>query len=171
MKKTLSLLLVIAILPLLPSCGYTMSGQATGLPEEIKTVAITVFENNSLEPNIEAGITRAIIDQFTSDGRLKIVPEKTADSVISGVINSYSIEPLAYDANFDVTAYRNSVSLSFEFNDQLGLGISYSSTVSAQSAYSVSTSMVSTESSRLSALTTIGSTVGRSIVGILLESF
>src|SRR6185369_13891210 len=68
-------------------CGYTASPAL--LPQHLKTVAIPVFENATPEVRIEEEITNAVILRFIQDNHLKIVDEKTANSVIRGKVTQY----------------------------------------------------------------------------------
>jgi len=148
-----------------------MSGQATGLPEEIKTIAINIFENKSVEPNIESSITKGVVDKFIEDGRLEVVPESQADMVITGAIETYTKEATTFDSSFEVSSYQTHTTVSFEAKDRLGLGVAYSQTVTVSGTYNVSSAYASTESSRLGGVVAIGSTVGSTIISTLLDRF
>ncbi|MDH5543754.1 MAG: LPS assembly lipoprotein LptE [Nitrospinota bacterium] len=149
-----------------------MVGQATGLPEEIRTVAVDVFENDTFEPNIEAPITRGIIQKLNQDGRLKVVPQQMADCVISGTITGYSISPISYDSHTgSVTGYLNSISVSFNLRDVRSHGINYSSSVSTNGSYAVAAQHASTESSRMTSIESMGTSIGSSMVSILLNQY
>ena len=68
---------------LLGGCGYTVHGT---LPSDINTIAVPIFQNRRGEPAIEGLITRAVVEAFSTNGRLKIVggrrptPSSTARS-------------------------------------------------------------------------------------------
>ena len=149
-----------------------MVGQSTGLPEEIRTVAVQVFENDTFEPNIEAPITRGIISKLSQDGRLKVVPQNEADGVITGIITSYSIEPISYDSfTGSVTGYHNTVSVTFDFRDLRSHNIKYTSSVSTNGSFIVAPIHSGTESSRLTSIENMGASIGSSVVSILLNQY
>src|SRR5512136_987237 len=58
-------------------CGYSFSGSS--LPSHLKTIAIPVFENQSLDPTIADEVTSGVLDQFLEDNRLKVAREARAD--------------------------------------------------------------------------------------------
>ena len=52
-------------------CGYTTSTAL--LPSHLKTVAVPVFENATIEYNLERDITDAVIARLVQDNHLKVV--------------------------------------------------------------------------------------------------
>ena len=64
----------------LVGCGYSFSGSS--LPSHIKSVAIPVLENQSLDYQVADEVTQALVDRFISDNRLKITPISQADAVL-----------------------------------------------------------------------------------------
>jgi len=55
-------------------------------------VAIPVFENGTAEVRLEEELTNAVILKFVQDNHLKVVDEKTANSVIRGKVTQYQNE-------------------------------------------------------------------------------
>ena len=53
------------------------------------TVAVPMFKNRTLKPQLEAQITNAIIKRFQSDGTLRVTHETAADVLLSGEIIRY----------------------------------------------------------------------------------
>ncbi|MDM7915076.1 MAG: LptE family protein [Candidatus Eisenbacteria bacterium] len=69
-------------------CGlYSFS--SSSLPPYMKTVAVPVFENATLEPDVANQVTEAVTQRFLSDSRLKLVGESRADVVVHGSVTSY----------------------------------------------------------------------------------
>ncbi len=153
------------------SCGYTMSGQSTGLLPEIQTIALPVLTNESLEPNIESAITHGIIEEFLKDGRLKIVPENMADAVLSGIITRYRREAITFDSDFNVTSYRTYTTINFKMREKVGKKTEYSFVIFDQVDYGVTSSLAATETARAVGLEILGKLVGQKIIGTLLERF
>jgi len=105
--------LVLAAL-LLAGCGYGTRGT---LPDHIKTVAVPIFKNRTLEPGVESAITSGVVNAFTNGGRVKVVPLDQADAILDGEVVGYSLEGLAFDRNANVRAYRLRLVLNVEFRD------------------------------------------------------
>lgn len=60
------------------------------LPEEINSVYVPMFINNTYEPGLEEIATRATVEAFLSDGRLEVVPESEADAVVQCVLTDFN---------------------------------------------------------------------------------
>jgi hypothetical protein len=79
---------------MLGGCGYTVNGT---LPSHINTVAVPIFRNRTQEPAIEGFITRAVVEAFSTNGRLKVVGSGNADAILDGEITEYSVASIAFD--------------------------------------------------------------------------
>jgi hypothetical protein len=99
---------------LLAGCGYSTRGS---LPDHIKTVAVPIFKNRTLEPGVESAITSGVVNAFSSGGRVKVVPLDEADAVLQGEVVGYSLDGLSFDTNANVRAYRLRLVLNVEFRD------------------------------------------------------
>lgn len=99
---------------LLAGCGYSTRGN---LPDHIKTVAVPMFKNRTLEPGVETAITSGVINAFSSGGRVRVVPLAEADAIIEGEVVGYSLDGLAFDRSANVRAYRLRLVLNVEFRD------------------------------------------------------
>src|SRR3989338_8366289 len=83
------LLALAAAAALLGGCGYGVRGN---LPDHIKTVAVPMFKNKTLQPAVENSITGAVINAFVNGGTLKVVPVDQADAILEGEITDYRSE-------------------------------------------------------------------------------
>jgi len=99
---------------LLAGCGYSTKGN---LPSHIKTVAVPMFRKRTLEPGVESAVTSGVVNASTGSGKLKVVAQDQADSILDGEVVGYSLEGLAFDRNANVRAYRLRLVLNVEFRD------------------------------------------------------
>jgi len=97
------------------SCAYTASPAL--LPAHLKTVAIPVFENATTEYTIEQDVTDAVIQRFVADNHLRIVDERSADSVIRGKITSYTNSVFGFQAQTGAQEYRVTISMEVTYKD------------------------------------------------------
>ena len=68
-------------------CGYHLVGRSSTLPTGIQSVGIPTFVNRTNRPELEQRITEHVIDEFTTRGRVRIVPsEERAQAVLRGEI-------------------------------------------------------------------------------------
>jgi outer membrane lipopolysaccharide assembly protein LptE/RlpB len=96
-----------ALVLLLPSCGYRLSGLGGLVPEGAKSIAVPTFVNGTREPSVDIMVTQAVVDEFLADGRLKITDPERADIVLKGKVVKYDVTALSYtkDESF-VQQYR-----------------------------------------------------------------
>ncbi len=95
-------------------CGYALRGN---LPDHLKTVSVPVFKNRTTEAGAESTITAAVINAFTSNGRLKVVSLDEADSVLDGEVTGYQVQSLTYDSRLNLRSYRLTVTMNVRFRD------------------------------------------------------
>lgn len=97
--------LLVAFFLVLTSCGYGLSGRGLLVPEGAKTIAIPSFLNVTNEPYVDVEITRAVVDEFVADGRLRVVDVDTADLALRGRITRYDVTALSYTPDSYVQQY------------------------------------------------------------------
>jgi len=97
------------------SCGYTTSPAL--LPSHLKTVAIPVFENGTTQYTLEQDITEAVVDRFVKDNHLRVVDERSANSVIRGKITAYKNSVFGFSAADRAQEYRVTITCSVTFKD------------------------------------------------------
>jgi outer membrane lipopolysaccharide assembly protein LptE/RlpB len=95
-------------------CGYSLRGN---LPDHLKTVSVPVFRNLTTEAGAESTITSAVVNAFTSNGRLKVASLDEADSVLDGEITGYQVQSLTYDSKLNLRSYRLTVTMNVRFRD------------------------------------------------------
>jgi len=99
---------------LLAGCGvYSFSG--SGL-SGIDSIAIPLFENQTQEYGLREALTEKIAEMFVQDNTLKVVNERTADSILRGVVTRYARETHTFDEQENPQEYisRIWVKVSFE---------------------------------------------------------
>lgn len=95
---------LLSLLLLLGSCYYYSTSGS--LPPHIKTVAIPLFQNDTLEYGIDEELTDAVIDAFMADNTLKVVDQRRADCIIMGRIVEVRDDPFTYDEQENVQSYK-----------------------------------------------------------------
>jgi outer membrane lipopolysaccharide assembly protein LptE/RlpB len=97
-------------------CAYTVSGV---LPSHLKTLAVPVFGNNTVEFRLADDVTQAITEAFQADRRLGIVRERDADAVLRGTVLSYRNQVYGYTAQERATEYEVVLVVQVAFRDQV----------------------------------------------------
>jgi len=85
----------------------------------LKTIAIPSFENETSEYTLEQDITNAVVQRFVQDNHLKVVDERSAQSVIKGKITSYrnSVFGISAGTTNRAQEYRVTITVSVVFKD------------------------------------------------------
>jgi len=90
----------VGILSLLaaPGCGYALSGAGTGvIPEHVKVVVVSPFENRTNRPEIEQRVTEKVASEFSRRSRYKVATDRSsADAVLEGAVTSYRTSPVQF---------------------------------------------------------------------------
>lgn len=107
---------VLAVLCLLlpAGCGYTLKSV---LPSSIKTLAIPVLANNSVEFGLADEVTQALVNGFLADRHLKIVTERDANAVLRGTILSYTNRVFGFTQQERATQYEVVLVVQLTFRD------------------------------------------------------
>jgi hypothetical protein len=97
------------------SCGYTLAGRGSFLPETIKIIGIPNFVNRTPYPEVEQVLTQRVRSELIGRGKYKVLPQEAdVDAVLRGTINSLSIMPSAFDQNQQATRYIVTVSVAIQ---------------------------------------------------------
>jgi outer membrane lipopolysaccharide assembly protein LptE/RlpB len=105
---------LLGVLVLGAGCGYSLRGN---LPPDVKTVGVPIFRNLTAEPAVEGFITRAVVEAFVRNGRLRVVNPAEADAILDGEVIGYTVVATAFNPNENITAYRLVVTLNLTFRD------------------------------------------------------
>jgi hypothetical protein len=102
---------------LLSSCGYRFASVGGIVPEDARTIAIPAFINGTAEPYVDVEVTKAVVNEFLTDGRLKVVSAETADLVLRGRVTKFDITPSAYTTDNYVQSYTVSIGVNVSVED------------------------------------------------------
>jgi hypothetical protein len=78
---------------------------------------VPVFKNRTSEPGVENFLTGAVVEAFSTNGRLRVVGTAKADSVLEGEVTGYQVQSIAFDPRANVQQYRLVVTLNLRFRD------------------------------------------------------
>ena len=167
MRATAALALVALLLA--GGCGYTVGGT---LPSHIQTVSVPIFRNTTREPGVESLITRAVVEAFSTNGRLKVVPRSQADAVLDGEVIGYSIASIAFDKDANVRLYRLVVTLNLRMRDLRRNTLLFEQNqVAEQADFRVQGQVSQTISREETALRAAATEIGRAVVALAVTRF
>jgi outer membrane lipopolysaccharide assembly protein LptE/RlpB len=117
-------------------CGYHFAG-AGNLPGGIKSVAITVLENRTVETGAENIFTNALIYEFTRSGQATVTDVANADAVLSGIIERLSITTASRTGTLSVLERRITAYVALKLKNQDGEVIWAATSITADETYEV----------------------------------
>lgn len=98
------------------SCGYTLAGRGSFLPETIKTIGVPDFDNRT--PYFEVGqvLTQRVRSEFIGRGKYKVLPQDSnVDAILKAQINNITLTPAGFNETQQATRYLITVSLGIQF--------------------------------------------------------
>lgn len=118
MKHTLKITLLLVAVLAHSGCGYSLAGKGSFLPAYIKRIGVPMFTNNTSVFDLDRQVTERVRTEFIGRGKYTIVPEATGvDGLLTGVISSVTLTPVAFNAAQQATRYALTLSASVEFKD------------------------------------------------------
>jgi outer membrane lipopolysaccharide assembly protein LptE/RlpB len=163
------LLLLLLYVAALGGCGYTVRGT---LPAHIQTIAVPIFRNRTQEPGVESLITRAVVEAFSTNGRLRVVGSEQADAILDGEIIGYTIASVAFDRDANVRLYRLIVTANLRLRDMRQQTVLFQQNdVREQADFRVQDAVSQTIAREETALRTAATDIGRAIVNLTVSRF
>ena len=100
------------------SCGYSLAGRGSFLPDYIKTIGVPTFENRTTLFNLETQVTEKVRSEFIGRGHYQIVPDATnVDAVLTGELSGVSIQPVSFTTQQLASRYTITMSARVILND------------------------------------------------------
>ena len=162
-------LLLLLLVALADGCGYTVRGT---LPSHIQTIAVPIFRNRTEEPAVEGLVTRAVVEAFSTNGRLKVVSREKADAVLDGEVTGYSVSSIAFDQDSNVRQYRLIVTVNLRLRDLRQNKLLFEqNNVREQVDFRVQNAVSQTIGREETALRAAATEIGRSIVSLAVTRF
>lgn len=104
MKKSIFFLCLCAMLA---GCGYhRMGGIGTSEAPGAGKTHVQIFTNRSYRAGLETTVTQKVIDEVGRHSGGNAVAEADAQLILSGVVMSYTVAPVAYNAADIIAEYR-----------------------------------------------------------------
>ena len=150
-------------------CGYSFHGT---LPDHIQTVAVPVFANKTGEPAIESFLTSAVVEAFSTNGRLRVVKREDADAVLEGEVIGYSVQSISYDSQANVRQYRLTVTMNLKLLDMRKSAVLFEEhSLREKADFQVMNAVSQTISREETAVRTAATEIARAIVSLTVTRF
>jgi outer membrane lipopolysaccharide assembly protein LptE/RlpB len=167
----LRLAAVVAIAGSVSACGYSFVGRGSALPPDVRSITIHAFENKSGEPGLDIIVTGAIHDEFIADGRLAVTDSGRADSTLTGVIESYSLQPVAFKSTGEASEYNVSLGISVTHKATRPDRVLVKQKVSVDWRYVTQGTIIASEGQRLLATKEVAKKAAEALLSLVIEAF
>ena len=167
----LKTLLALVCVATLFGCGYHLAGKDTHLPPGVTSVAIPTLVNQTLEPGVEIVFTQAFLREFIKDRRVKVVDRREADSVVEGIIKSFSIFSASYDKSGYALEYQTVVTMDIALKKRNGEILWVEKDLKEMQWYRTNPSVIATEDNRVNAIQKVAKSVAERILNRFYYNF
>ncbi|MFQ5736948.1 MAG: LPS assembly lipoprotein LptE [Thermodesulfobacteriota bacterium] len=166
--RRLPILLLLAAFALMAhGCGYSVAGKGGRMPGGITEMAVPVFVNDTMKPDIEGAVTSAFVNEMVNTVNIT----SGADAVMRGVIKSYSLKPVSFTKSDVNIEYRLTVSISLSITRD-GKVVWEDENISDYEDFTVDTSdVVATRDAERAALEKLARDTARSVKESILSRF
>ena len=114
-------LLAVALGATLVGCGYHLVGTTSTLPEDLQTLHLARFQNQTEWADMDQRLLEALSLEWVRRRRLTLVDDRTgADLALEGVILRVSVSPVSFDDKGRATEYQMTLSTSVKLMDIRG---------------------------------------------------
>ena len=107
---------ILAGMALLLQVGCASYSFRSSVPEEMRTLAVPVFENSSGFPELDASVTQAILREVQREGTFTISTMADASLVLHGKLVKSKAHPISHDRNYSTRTSEYRYRLAVEFS-------------------------------------------------------
>jgi outer membrane lipopolysaccharide assembly protein LptE/RlpB len=164
----------VALLAASSSCGYHTAGHSVQLPENVKTIAVPAFVNETSTYRIEQMLTSSVVREFTTRTHYHILnnPSESADATLRGTVVSTSASPLTYNSTTGQAAsVLVVVSMRVTLTDRQGKVLYQNPSYLFREQYEVSQDLASFFEEDSPAFRRLSQDFARTLVSNILEGF
>ena len=155
-------------------CGYHAAGHAVQLPENVRTIAVPAFVNETSTYRIEQLLTSSVVREFTTRTHYHILndPGEAADATLRGTVLSPSASPLTYNsATGQAASVLVVVSMKVSLTDRQGKVLYQNPSYLFREQYEVSQDLASFFEEDSPAFRRLSQDFARTLVSNILEGF
>jgi len=169
-KIKYTILLLIALLPVLWSCSYRFSGGGS-LPSGITRIYVSVIENRTSEAGIEKYITDGLINEFIHRRKDVLSRQEEAEGILSGSIDAMQDTSIAHSSQSKTTQSRVVLVIALKLVDQKGKIIWAVNGINANQAYNVTNDKTLTEQNKKNAIQILSKRLAEKVYNRLTDDF
>jgi len=114
-------LLLFSLILALTGCGYHLVGTASYLPEDLHSLHVELFTNQTARADMDQRVAEALNLEWVRRGRFQLVdrPDQ-ADIVLSGTMSRLSVIAVSFDESGRATEYQMTLLTEVRLHDVRG---------------------------------------------------
>jgi outer membrane lipopolysaccharide assembly protein LptE/RlpB len=173
-KRTVFFLGAVLLCMLAASCGYHTAGHVATVPDEVHSVAIPAFVNQTHTYKIDQMLTEAVVREMITRTHYRIVNQADdgADATLRGTVLSTATSPLTYDSTTGrASSVLVVVTMKVAFTDRQGKVLYENPAYLFREQYQVSRELNSFFEEDSPALQRLSREFARTLVSNILEGF
>jgi outer membrane lipopolysaccharide assembly protein LptE/RlpB len=155
-------------------CGYHTAGHAVQLPENVKSIAVPAFKNETTTYRIEQMLTSSVVREFTTRTHYHVLndPGEAADATLRGTVLSASSSPLNYNsATGQAASVLVVISMKVSLTDRQGKVLYQNPRYVFREQYEVSQDLTSFFEEDTPAFRRLSQDFARTLVSNIVEGF
>jgi len=155
-------------------CGYHTVGHSVQIPQNVKTIAIPAFKNETLTYHIEQMLTSSVVREFNTRTHYRIQNDASdePDAILAGTVLSTVASPLTYDtATGRAASVLVVVSMRVQLTDRNGKVLYQNPAYLFREQYEVSQDLSSFFEEDSPAFRRLSQDFARTLVSNILEGF
>lgn len=161
-------------LTLVSACGYHTATHSAQLPEDVRTIAVPAFVNQTRTYRIEQMLTSSVVRELNTRTRYHIINDSNdnADATLRGTVVSASSTPLTYNSTTGQAAsVLVVVSMNVSLTDRKGKVLYQNPSYLFREQYEVSQDLTSFFQEDSPAFQRLSRDFARTLVSNILEGF
>jgi outer membrane lipopolysaccharide assembly protein LptE/RlpB len=165
---------VLLCLLLTSACGYHTAGHAVTVPDNVRTIAVPAFVNQTHTYEIDQMLTKAVVREMITRTHYRIVNQADdgADATLRGTVLSTATSPLTYDSTTGrASSVLVVVTMKVAFTDRQGKVLYENPAYLFREQYQVSRELNSFFEEDSPALQRLSREFARTLVSNILEGF
>jgi len=116
------------------------------VPAEVQRLYLAPLANGTFRPGLQGLVGSAILRRLQQDGRVQLVPQDTADAVLTGGLTTYENVPIAFDTSDVGRRFRVRVIFAMELKKRGGDKVLLKEEISGEAFYTTGSDVVGTHS-------------------------
>jgi outer membrane lipopolysaccharide assembly protein LptE/RlpB len=155
-------------------CGYHTAGHIKTLPEDIHTIAVPAFINQSPTYRVEQRLTAAVVRELVTRTNYHVInqPDQTADATLQGIVINTVAVPATYDSQTGRAAsVMVALAVKVSLTDRHGKVLYQNPAYSFRDEYQVSRELTSFFEEDSPAWDRMSRAFARTLVSNILEGF